>query len=67
MAFCRTVATYETGITFDHMLSLHDLAEMFLERGFVFTQEAVREWEECFVPLLTVRLRAKRRGKVGRS
>ena len=21
MAFCRTVATYETGITFDHMLS----------------------------------------------
>ena len=27
-----------------YKLSLRDLAEMFLERGFVFTQEAVREW-----------------------
>ena len=40
---------------------------MFLERGFVFTHEAVREWEERFAPLLTERLRAKRRGKAGRS
>jgi putative transposase len=48
-------------------LSLRDLAEMFLERGFVFTHEAVREWEERFAPLLTERLRAKRRGKAGRS
>ena len=40
---------------------------MFLKRGFVFTHEAVREWEERFAPLLTERLRAKRRGKAGRS
>ncbi len=50
-----------------YKLSLRDLAEMFLERGFTFTHEAVREWEERFAPLLTERLRAKRRGKAGRS
>ena len=50
-----------------YKLSLRDLAEMFLERGFVFTYEAVREWEERFAPLLPERLRAKRRGKAGRS
>src|SRR5687767_13719737 len=50
-----------------YKLSLRDLAEMFLERGFVFTHEAVREWEERFTPLLTERLHAKRRGKAGRS
>ena len=33
----------------------------------MFTHEAVREWEERFAPLLTERLRAKRRGKAGRS
>src|ERR687894_1888607 len=50
-----------------YKLSLRDLAEMFLERGFVFTHEAVRAWEERFAPLLTEHLRAKRRGKAGRS
>ncbi len=35
-----------------YKLSLRDLAEMFLERGFVFTHEAVREWQERFTPLL---------------
>ena len=50
-----------------YKLSLRDLAEMFLERGFVFTHEAVREWEERFAPLLTERLRTQRRGKAGRS
>ena len=50
-----------------YQLSLRDLAKMFLERGFVFTQEAVREWEERFAPLLTERLRTRRRGKAGRS
>jgi transposase-like protein len=49
-----------------YKLSLRDLAEMFLTRGFTFTHEAVREWEERFAPLLTARLRAKRRGKAGR-
>jgi len=33
-------------------LSFSDLAEMFLERGFVFTHEAVREWEARLAPLL---------------
>jgi putative transposase len=48
-----------------YKLSLRDLAEMFLERGFTFTHEAVREWEARFAPLLTARLRAKRRGQGG--
>ena len=52
---------------FRYKLSLRDLAEMFLERGFVFTHEAVREWEENFTPLLTERLRAKRRGRLAAS
>jgi len=48
-----------------YKLSLRDLAEMFLTRGFTFTHEAVREWEARFAPLLAERLRAKRRGKAG--
>src|SRR5688572_27570009 len=35
-----------------HKLSLRDLAEMFLERGFEFTHEAVRDWETRFAPLV---------------
>ncbi len=50
-----------------YKLSLRDLAEMFLPRGVVFTHEAVRDWEARFAPLLTARLRAKRRGRAGRS
>ncbi len=49
-----------------YKLSLRDLAEMFLPRGVVFTHEAVRDWEARFAPLLTARLRAKRRGRAGR-
>ncbi len=48
-----------------YKLSLRDLAEMFLERGFVFSHEAARDWEARFAPLLTARLRAKRRGHGG--
>ena len=50
-----------------YKLSLRDLAEMFLERGFEFTHEAVREWEARFAPLVADKLRAKRKGLVGRS
>lgn len=50
-----------------YKLSFRDLAEMFLERGFVFTHEAVREWEARFAPLLADQLRAKRKGEAGRS
>lgn len=31
-----------------YKLSLRDLAEMFLERGWEFTHESVREWEARF-------------------
>src|ERR671915_2514156 len=48
-----------------YKLSLRDLAEMFLTRGFEFTHEAVRDWEERFAPLITEQLRSRRRGKVG--
>ncbi len=50
-----------------YKLSLRDLAEMFLERGFVFTHEAVRDWETRFAPWLAEHLRVKRRGQAGTS
>jgi putative transposase len=50
-----------------YKLSLRDLAEMFLERGFEFTHEAVREWETRFAPLVTDNLRTKRKGQAGPS
>src|SRR5215213_1591316 len=50
-----------------YKLSLPDLAEIFLERGFVFTHEAAREWEARFAPLLADQLRAKRTGQTGGS
>ena len=50
-----------------YKLSLRDLAEMFLDRGFDFTHETVREWEMRFAPLLAERLRTKRRGSTGTS
>jgi putative transposase len=50
-----------------YKLSLRDVAEMFLERGFVFTHETVRNWEARFAPLLADHLQTKRRGQAGRS
>jgi transposase-like protein len=50
-----------------YKLSLRDLAEMFLTRGFIFTHEAVREWEAKLTPALAENLRRKRKGRVGRS
>ncbi len=50
-----------------YKLSLRDLAEMFLSRGFEFTHEAVREWEARFAPLLADNLRAKRKGQASHS
>src|SRR4051794_17909423 len=35
-----------------YKLSLRNLAEMFLLRGFEFTHEAVRDWQERFAPLV---------------
>lgn len=48
-----------------YKLSLRDLAEMFLVRGFTFSHEAVRDWEARFAPLINARLRARRRGQGG--
>jgi transposase-like protein len=50
-----------------YKLSLRDVAEMFLARGFSFTHETIRDWEARFAPLITDQLRTKRRGQVGRS
>ena len=50
-----------------YKLSLRDVAEMFLERGFAFTHEALRDWETRFAPLITERLRSRRRGQAGKS
>jgi putative transposase len=38
---------------------------MFLERGWMFTYEAVRGWEARFAPLFTEQVRRKRRGLAG--
>lgn len=45
-----------------YSLSLRNLSEMMLERGFEFTHEAVRSWEERYTPLITQYLRRRRRG-----
>ena len=50
-----------------YKLSLRDLAEIFLERGFEFNHETVRDWEARFTPRLNDRLRAKRKGHAVRS
>jgi transposase-like protein len=50
-----------------YKLSLRDIAEMFLPRGFPFTHEAIRDWEMRFAPLITEQLRIRRRGQAGVS
>jgi putative transposase len=50
-----------------YKLSLRDLAEMFLQRGIVFTHETVRNWEARLAPVLTELLRQKRRDAVRTS
>jgi putative transposase len=50
-----------------YKLSLRDVAEMFLVRGFSFTHEALRDWETRFAPLITDQLRLKRQGQAGKS
>jgi putative transposase len=50
-----------------YKLSFRDLAEMFLDRGVMFTHEAVRQWEAKLAPVLSEALRKQRRGRVGQS
>jgi len=47
-------------------LNLRDLAEMFLERGVIFTHEAVREGEAHLAPGLSEALRAAARESGGK-
>jgi len=39
----------------------HDVAQLLLQRGFDVTHETIRLWEFRFAPLVSMRLRAKRR------
>ena len=48
-----------------YCLTLRVLAEMFLQRGIVFSHEAVREWEAKLTPALADELRQRRRGRGG--
>ena len=48
-----------------YRLTLRDLCEMFLQRGLVFSHEAVRDWEAKLAPLLADELRRRRHGKGG--
>ncbi len=49
-----------------YKLSFRNIAEFFLLRGFEFTHETVRDWEERFAPIFAQQLRAKRKSKVGK-
>ena len=48
-----------------YRLTLQDLSEMLLQRGIVFSDEAVREWEAKLTPPLTAELRQRRRSRGG--
>jgi putative transposase len=50
-----------------YKLSLRDLTEMFLQRGIIFSHEAVREWENKLAPHISGALRKRRHGVVGQS
>jgi hypothetical protein len=52
---------------FRYKLSLRDLAKMFLQRGIIFTHEAVRAWENKLAPRLSEALRKRRHGPIANS
>ena len=47
-------------------LSLRDLMQLFLIRGYEFSHEAVRDWEARFASLLADQVRRRRKNKAGR-
>ena len=47
-------------------LSLRDLMQLFLIRGYELSYETVRDWEARFALLLADQVRHRRRGRVGR-
>jgi putative transposase len=50
-----------------YKLGFRDVAELLLQRGFEVSYETIRVWELRFAPLISKRLRNKRRGIAGRS
>src|SRR5689334_13417865 len=48
-----------------YRLTLRNLSEIFLQRGIVFSHEAVRNWEAKLAPVLADELRRRRYGKSG--
>jgi putative transposase len=46
-----------------YKLSLRDVAEILVQRGFDVIHETIRAWEFRFAPLVAERLRARRRGR----
>lgn len=49
-----------------YKMSYRDVVEYFLVRGFQFTHETVRDWQERFAPFFANELRSKRRNKLGK-
>ena len=50
-----------------YKLGFRGVAELMLGRGYEVSHETIRQWELRFAPLVTDRLRARRRSTVGRS
>ncbi len=50
-----------------YKLGFRDVAELLLQRGYEVGHETIRIWEYRFAPVVSEQLRAKRRGRGGRS
>ncbi len=50
-----------------YKIGFRDVAELLSQRGFEVSHETIRVWEFRFAPLVSENLRAKRRGRAGRS
>ena len=50
-----------------YKLGFREVAELLLQRGCEVSHETIRNWEFRFAPMVSERLRAKRRGNAGRS
>ncbi len=50
-----------------YKLGFRDVAERLLQRGFEVSYETIRIWEYRFAPLVSTKIRTRRRGKTGRS
>ena len=48
-------------------LGFRDVVELLLQHGYMVSYESIRFWKFRFAPLISDRLRARRRGRAGRS